>query len=135
MQKKSTSPVDMKPGKTSEQPSKCCSPENPCSAPSAYSVEPKTSSFPAHTQTDKTRIIVKHNIGFNNTLYLRGNGMNLNWNKGVPLKNVKADEWMWETDLPFSAFEFKVLINDRQYETGDNHRMTARGTMQYTPRF
>lgn len=83
----------------------------------------------------KTRISIKYDVGFNNTLYIRGNGGNLSWNKGLPLKNIKADEWVWETNLGFPSAEFKVLINDRQYEIGDNHKITGGAEIQYTPKF
>lgn len=82
-----------------------------------------------------TRIIVKYDVGFNNSIYLRGEGADLSWERGLLLKNVKADEWHWETTLPFSKCEFKVLINDRQYELGDNHILQCGKSFEYTPIF
>lgn len=82
-----------------------------------------------------TRVTVKFDVGFGNALYIRGKGANLNWNKGTLMKNVKPDEWQWEIDLPFNACEFKVLINDREYESGDNHPLIAGSAIQYTPKF
>lgn len=83
----------------------------------------------------KTRITVKYDVGFGNTLSLRGQGANLSWDKGVPMKNVKPDEWVWETDIPFATAEFKTLINDKTYEVGRNHLLHSGTTVQYTPRF
>lgn len=83
----------------------------------------------------KTRITVKYDIGFSNQLYIRGQGANLSWDKGQPFKNVKSDEWVWETDTPFTRCEFKVLINDRIYETGDNHVLNHGAALLYTPHF
>lgn len=83
----------------------------------------------------KTKIVVKYDVGFNNSLFLRGKGASLSWEKGIPLKNIRPDEWVWETEAPFSTCEFKVLINDKQYETGENHRLTSGTQMQYTPQF
>lgn len=82
-----------------------------------------------------TRITIKYDVGFNNQMYIRGEGSNLSWDKGIPLKNVKADEWMWETTKPFSKLHFKVLINDKQYEAGDNHQVTCGSSISYTPQF
>lgn len=82
-----------------------------------------------------TRVTVKYDVGFSNGIFLRGKGANLSWEKGIPLKNVKNDEWVWETDAPFSTCEFKVLINDSCYELGDNHPLTCGATVQYTPKF
>lgn len=83
----------------------------------------------------KTRVTVKFDVGFGNSLSIRGNTANLNWNKGIALKNVKADEWTWETDASFNMGEFKVLINDKNYELGENHTLKCGATIQYTPKF
>lgn len=83
----------------------------------------------------KTRITVKYDVGFGNSLFIRGQGANLSWDKGMPMRNIKNDEWVWETDIPFATAEFKVLINDRSYETGRNHLLHCGTIVQYTPRF
>lgn len=88
-----------------------------------------------YTGTAKTRITVKYDVGFGNTLCIRGHGANLSWDKGIPMKNVKNDEWVWETDLPFTTAEFKILINDKNYETGRNHLLHCGTMVQYSPRF
>lgn len=82
-----------------------------------------------------TRIIVKYDVGFNNSIYLRGEGADLSWERGVMLKNLRADEWIWETNNLFSKCEFKVLINDRQYELGENHHLQCGTSFEYTPTF
>lgn len=84
-----------------------------------------------------TRIVVQCDVGFANTVYLRGDGVPaLSWEKGIPLKNVKADEWVWETTDPFAAnAHFKVLINDKTYEVGENHTITSGTSMRINPRF
>lgn len=117
--------------------SECCMGTSPCS-----SKEPSMAhSHAVHPQAvetrkgPKTRIVVKFDVGFSNTLSIRGHGANLSWERGLPLKNIKSDEWVWETDLPFTAGEFKVLINDRQYEAGENHKLNCGAVIQYTPRF
>jgi hypothetical protein len=100
-----------------------------------------TSFKPAPMQTSssshgpKTRVVVKYDVGFNNVIYIRGKGANLNWDKGIPLKNLKADEWVWECELSFTKCEFKVLVNDAQYEIGENHPLNCGATVQYTPQF
>jgi hypothetical protein len=86
-------------------------------------------------QKNKTRVTVKYDVGFNNTLFLRGNGANLSWDKGIPLKNIKEDEWIWETEIPFTNCEFKVLINDQNYEIGENHSLQSGSTVIYKPQF
>ena len=83
----------------------------------------------------KSVIRVRFDVGFSNSLYIRGEGPGLSWMQGVILKNVGPDEWVWETSEPFSSCEFKILINDKQYETGENHFLPLGATVQYTPRF
>lgn len=83
-----------------------------------------------------TKIVVKYDCGFSNALFIRGEGIaNLNWNKGLPLKNVKKDEWVWETDRPFVKAEYKILINDVKYEIGENHKINNGSTVLCTPNF
>lgn len=117
----------------------CCMGSHSC-APSEALADPVQAKTPFTTSSEakkgpKTRITVKYDIGFGNQLYLRGKGASLSWDKGVVLKNEKSDEWIWETDQTFTSCEFKVLINDMRYETGDNHTLTCGASMQYTPKF
>lgn len=110
----------------------CCRGRETCSFDSA-----KTTLTPQKMETKKprTRIMVKYDVGFNNTLFLRGKGANLNWEQGSPLKNIKNDEWVWETDASFNTCEFKALINDTQFEAGENHPISCGASIQYTPKF
>jgi hypothetical protein len=82
-----------------------------------------------------TRITIQYDVGFSNSIFIRGKGATLSWDKGLPLKNTKANEWVWETTIPFTTCEFKVLINDKEYEIGDNHLLTCGASIHYTPKF
>ena len=83
-----------------------------------------------------TKVIVKFNCGFPNNLFIRGEDMpGLNWERGVVMKNVKADEWVWESDKPFAKGKFKVMLNDRVYETGDNHPIEYGKSATIIPKF
>jgi hypothetical protein len=107
----------------------------PRGAASAATRQAGAEQMNASPRTAVTRIRIRYNCGFNNNLFIRGKGANLNWEKGQMLKNVKADEWIWETTTPFAELEFKILVNDHHYEQGENHRMRHGDTMDYTPRF
>lgn len=101
-----------------------------------YSPATMVKEQPAKTHKGpKSRITINFDVGFSNVLYIRGQGANLSWNKGLLLTNVKPDEWIWETTKPFTTCEFKVLINDSEYEAGDNHTLTCGSSIQYTPEF
>ena len=131
--KSSTTAKNTSPSQETEQPNTCCQPATKAAPSSAQSHQTVH-----HTDKKggaKTRVTVKYDVGFSNQLSIRGKGANLNWEKGQPLKNVKPDEWIWETDVPFTQCEFKVLINDRVYENGDNHQLNTGSTIVYTPRF
>ncbi|MBM3208417.1 MAG: hypothetical protein FJZ57_07455 [Chlamydiae bacterium] len=84
---------------------------------------------------DAGKVVVKFDVGFSNALFIRGQGAGLSWEKGVPLKNVGACEWVWEPDHAFNECEFKVLINDQQYENGENHHIRYGDVIQYIPVF
>lgn len=100
----------------------------------ANSKQPDSQSL--NKKNQKTRIIIKYDTGFNNQLHIRGKGPHLSWEKGLPLKNVKSDEWLWETeDDGAQPYEFKVLLNDNQYEIGENHYLNSGATIAYSPHF
>lgn len=86
-------------------------------------------------KSNSGRIVIKYDVGFGNTLYIRGHGANLSWDRGIPLKNVKGDEWVWETNATFTKCEFKIILNDTCYESGPNHLLTYGSDVNYTPHF
>lgn len=94
----------------------------------------KKSTQPA--KNARTRIVVRYDVGFNNALYIRGNGPHhLNWERGLPLRNLRADEWVWETDAKFNNGEFKILINDHTFEVGPNRSLKHGSEIEFTPHF
>jgi hypothetical protein len=125
----------------STSPESCCSPGaslNSQASPQHTSQPP--SKLPQEMLSErkssgKTRLTIKYDAGFPNQIFIRGKGANLSWEKGLLLKNAKPDEWVWETDAHFASCEFKVLINDRIYEIGENHQITAGSSLLYTPHF
>lgn len=147
--KKSASPdstieiqkTKLNPETSSSPKSKCCTGSTNCGTPVEELVHQHSipiSGTPIKNEAKKgpkTRIVVRYNVGFNNFLSIRGKGPGLSWDKGVHLKNVKHDEWLWETETPFNTCEFKVLINDSHYEIGENHPISCGASVQYTPQF
>lgn len=90
------------------------------------------------TQTPKSslsKITIKCNCGYGNNIFLRGEGGGLSWEKGVLLKNIDADTWVWETDRPFNHCQFKISLNDTQYEKGENHQLKHGSHVSITPNF
>lgn len=90
---------------------------------------------PKNKVTSLGTVTIKYDVGFSNAFYIRGKGAGLSWDKGVPLKNIGPDEWIWEPLQSFNECEFKVLINDERYETGENRHMICGANVTYTPSF
>ena len=87
----------------------------PAAKPSSNAAQPA-----ARQPEPATTISAKVDIGFGNMLYIRGEGPGLNWNRGVPMDCVAADEWTWSTKSANSPFSCKVLINDEIWSTGED---------------
>lgn len=84
----------------------------------------------------QTTVIIRHDCGFTNSMYIRGEGCkSLSWETGTQMHNVHADEWTWVTDEPFGEIFFKVLINDQLFEVGEDHHLICGNTLEYIPRF
>lgn len=84
----------------------------------------------------KTVVTVKCNCGFPNNLYIRGEGIpGLTWSKGVLMKNIKMDEWIWETEFSFTTGLIKILVNDKWYEQGENHKIECGKSVTIVPNF
>ena len=95
----------------------------------------KSCSSNLKSHNDAGKVVVKYDVGFSNTLYIRGKGAGLSWEKGIALKNVGPNEWLWEPSHAFSECEFKVLVNDQHYEGGENHHIQYGDVIQYSPSF
>lgn len=86
-------------------------------------------------KTLKTSIVAYVDVGYGNTLYIRGEGAGLNWEKGIPLKNVSAAEWAFETNKATGTLNYKFLINDQVWATGDNLTIQAGSKSISSPQF
>jgi hypothetical protein len=88
------------------------------------------------TKSNKTRVTAHIDCGFTNNLFIRGEGVStLSWNKGTEMKNNGPNEWVWESDRPFSTMQFKVLVNDKWYEQGNNHSVAFGQQVDFSPQF
>jgi len=84
----------------------------------------------------KTRVVVQVDANFAKELYLRGEGLSdLSWEKGIEMKHERPDEWVFETNEPFSTGSFKVLINDQTYELGESHPLYPGASIRVNPKF
>jgi len=81
-----------------------------------------------------TTIDVKADVGFGNTLYLRGEGSGLTWDRGVPLSCVDGKTWRWSAPVT-SAIKCKVLLNDQVWSSGQDLEVGPGQKIEVAPAF
>jgi hypothetical protein len=82
-----------------------------------------------------TRVEAEVNIGFGNTLYIRGAGCGLSWDKGVAMENKDVSFWVFETNKCKDDFEYKLLINDELWCEGENFVAKCHEKSTIAPKF
>ncbi len=82
-----------------------------------------------------TRVIAKINVGWGNSLFIRGAGAELSWDKGIAMQCVGDDEWLWEQYVPKGDVTFKFLVNDEQWSAGDDFVVAAGDSVILKPEF
>lgn len=102
-------------------------------APAAKKVAAKKVA-PAKTVV-KTSIIARVDVGFGNSLYVRGEGAGLSWDKGVQLDNVSPYEWVFSSTQAKGDLTFKFLINDEVWAEGEDLTVAKGGTSISSPVF
>ena len=131
--KKASSPVKAKaPAKPRTRKA-----EKPAAASAASASAPATP--PAVKTTPpipvKTTITAQIDIGFGNTLWLRGDGPGLSWEKGVVMDCVADDKWSITLADAGAPVVFKFLVNDLSWCVGDDYVVQPGGTISVKPRF
>jgi len=84
-----------------------------------------------------TTIRVHYDVGLGNTMYLRGDEYPLTWDMGRSMLNIASDCWIYETErIPAGeTFEFKPMINNSTWSTGNNFVGTGGQTIDIYPTF
>jgi hypothetical protein len=80
-------------------------------------------------------ITAKIDVGFGNSLFLRGSGAGLSWNKGIPLVCVANDAWSLVLAGVTGPFAFKFLLNDTTWSVGKDFLAGPGDTVTVTPVF
>ncbi|EDY84145.1 hypothetical protein VDG1235_3775 [Verrucomicrobiia bacterium DG1235] len=105
-------------------------------APAKKAVSKKAPAKKAAAKTSpKTTIVANVDIGFGNTLYLRGAAPGLSWSEGVPMDCNADSTWSISIAGVTTAFEFKVLINDEYWSAGYNDTAAPGTETSITPAF
>ncbi|CAM3107716.1 hypothetical protein [Rariglobus hedericola] len=83
-------------------------------APSAKAPAVKASA----AKQSATVITALIDIGFGNTLYVRGEGAGLSWDAGIALDCVSDDKWSISLPASSKPVVYKLLINDLSWSEG-----------------
>lgn len=96
----------------------------------------KPTSTKSTKPANQTKIVAHIDIGFGNTLYVRGEGCSeLSWDKGIPLENVSSSEWSLIIKKVTGKITFKFLINDDIWAEGENLSIQAGSNSTSSPVF
>jgi len=74
-------------------------------------------------------------VGFGNTLYIRGEGPGLNWDRGQTMECVKDDLWAFTIEAAAKPIVFKFLINDETWCNGDDYVVEPGNKITLVPTF
>jgi hypothetical protein len=82
-----------------------------------------------------TVITAQIDVGFGNTLFIRGDGPGLSWEKGVPLGCTAVDRWTISLLVTTRPVVFKFLLNDKLWSLGEDYVVKPGGNATFTPKF
>lgn len=84
--------------------------------------------------TPSVSAVAQIDIGFGNSLFIRGEGAGLSWEQGILMDCLDSSAWTW-TGKSKKPVLFKVLINDEIWSTGENFEIPAGEAITFTPSF
>jgi len=102
--------------------------------PAKAAPAPVAEARPLAKASRSATIEAKIDVGFGNTLYLRGEGKGLNWNQGIPLTNVDGSTWQWSGEAD-EKLKVKLLLNDAVWAKGEDLVVAPGEKVQVAPAF
>lgn len=82
-----------------------------------------------------TTISARIDIGFGNSLFVRGEGPGLSWDKGVLMECTGDDRWTLRLSESARPLVFKFLRNDEVWSTGEDFTAKPGATVVFVPVF
>jgi hypothetical protein len=82
-----------------------------------------------------TTVTARVDVGFGNTLFVRGEGAGLSWNKGLAMECIGPDLWQIVLEESARAYTFKFLLNDITWSTGPDYTAACGTSVTLSPRF
>jgi hypothetical protein len=95
-------------------------------------------SQPSETQSPTEPITIiqaKLDVGFGNSLFIRGQGGGVSWDKGCSLDCVDGPAWIWSTKQAKDKVVFKLLLNDQVWAKGEDVVVEAGQKIEIVPVF
>ena len=123
--------------KTTATPSRAAAKAKPVTAPSKPAQTALAKKMPDYflPATKRTLIIAHVNVGWGNTIYMRGDGGGLSWDVGAPMVCLADDQWVWSYPENQAPREFKFLRNDQDWALGENHVVSREEILGFAPQF
>lgn len=82
-----------------------------------------------------TTIAANIDVGFGNSLYLRGQGGGLSWDRGIRMQCITDDRWSLTLGESARPIMFKFLINDQVWSVGEDYTVVPGAAVTLTPVF
>ena len=101
----------------------------------ATAAKPVTAPKPVAVTKTATTIQARIDVGFGNTLYIRGEGPGLSWDKGVLMDCVGQDQWQIGLGESARPFAVKFLVNDITWSTGPDYIVPSGVNVTFAPQF
>ena len=91
---------------------------------------------PKH-KLELTPIRVHYNVGMGNRITVRGDTAPFGWDRGIDTQNTADDVWEFQVEriVAGKTFQFKPLINDATYSSGENFVAAGRKSLDIYPTF
>lgn len=116
--------------KAAEKKSETAAPAKKAAA--KKSVAKATKKSASNKASGVTKVVAKVDVGWGNSLYIRGEGSGLSWDQGILMSCESGNEWAW---MGKGAIAFKVLINDEIWANGEDVKVASGKTYTFTPTF
>jgi len=82
-----------------------------------------------------TAVEARIDVGFGNSVFIRGQGAGLSWEKGLPLSCIDKSAWVWSTKQADGKVVFKLLLNDQVWAQGQDLFVEAGKKIEIVPVF
>ena len=121
--------------KTIGRVSKIVAARPPQVIPSVPAAVPAPAAPAAPRPAAATVINARIDVGFGNSLYIRGDGPGLSWSKGVPLACISSEHWKISLGASSRPVVFKLLVNDEQWSCGPDYTVESGSDANIHPHF